>query len=642
MTTATQTPEHTDVIHERASIQIELGRLSLSDRNVRKTATGKTDDKELQASIASQGVLQNLVVAPEGKNKFGVIAGGRRLKALHALLAQKAVDKRYLVPCVIVEDESEITAVSLAENITQLPMHPADQYEAFHQLAEQGKAVGDIAALYGVGKQTVAKRLKLGQLAPAILDAYRADKIRHDEVIAYTVCEDHEKQLACFKHCGQRAWAGEIRRWLLGEAVSTDTGIGRFVGAAAYKKAGGAVSQDLFDSKTYLTDTALVRQLAEDKLTKEAAELQADEPGWLWVKSSLDGRQDTGHVVELAQTYIGVPDELNESLAAAQQEFESLDEWNMGNDDTLPEGYADEDAIYDRIGEIEHELDELEEQRDTYLGHTDEQRAYSGCFVTLGHSGEVRIQRGIAHVSDIPKSTADVDSPADGEAVKPVEQDAELSFSKSLEAYLKQRRQHAGKATLLQNPKLALDLLLFFQCIQLIDGAGWRAARYATSIGAHAVASETASGDTKSDKAAEEVDAYRSSLNLSWAKHEDDGAAFAAFMSLSKREKDKLGTFCAMASLQVDVRGRGSLVDAVLDGIEVDHRSYWTPTKDNYFCRRTRKQLLAEFGPVFGDEWLVQHDKLKKDDLITLLHGQFNADENQQDERTASWIPDAF
>ncbi|MEM1154174.1 MAG: ParB/RepB/Spo0J family partition protein, partial [Pseudomonadota bacterium] len=633
---------HTDVIHERASIQIELGRLSLSERNVRKTATGKSDDKALQASIASQGVLQNLVVAPEGKNKFGVIAGGRRLKALHALLAEKTVTRSYLVPCVIVEDESEITAASLAENITQLPMHPADQYEAFYQLAEQGRAVGDIAALYGVGKQTVAKRLKLGQVAPAILDAYRAGKIRHDEVIAYTVCEDHEKQLACFKHCGQRAWAGEIRRWLLGEAVSTDTGIGRFVGAAAYKKAGGAVSQDLFDSKTYLMDTALVHQLAEDKLAKVAKKLQEDEPGWLWVKSSLDGRQDTSPVVELEETYIGVPDELNESLAAAQQEFESLDEWNMSNDDALLEGYEDGEAIYDRLDTLERELDELEEQRDTYLGHTEEQRAYSGCFVTLGHNGDVRIQRGIAHVSDIPKTTADDESPTDGEVVTPVEQGTELSYSKNLEAYLKRRRQHAAKATLLKNPKLAQDLLLFFQCIQLIDGVGWRAGRYATSIRAHAVASETASGDTKEDKAAEEIDAFHSSLNLAWAKHEDDAAAFDAFMSLSKREKDKLGTFCAMASLQVDVRGRGSLVDAVLDGIEVDHRSYWTPTKDNYFSRRTRKQLLAEFGPVFSDDWLVHHGKLKKADLDTLLHGQFNAKEDQQDERTASWMPDAF
>ncbi|MEM1155333.1 MAG: ParB/RepB/Spo0J family partition protein [Pseudomonadota bacterium] len=551
MTTATQTTEHTDVIHERASIQIELGQLSLSERNVRKTVTGKTDDKELQASIASQGVLQNLVVAPEGKNKFGVIAGGRRLKALHALLAEKAVSKKYLVPCVIVEDASEITAVSLAENITQLPMHPADQYEAFAQLAEQGRAVGDIAALYGVGKQTVAKRLKLGQVTPTILDAYRAGKIRHEEVMAYTVCEDHEKQLACFKHCGQRAWSGAIKNWSLDEAVSTHTGIGRFVGAAAYKKAGGAVSQDLFDSKTYLMDTALVHQLAEDKLAKVAKKLHKDEPSWLWVKSSLEARQDSDFVVELEPTYIDVPEQLDQSIAAVNAELEPLNEWSYGDLDNLSEGYTDGDSLYDRIDTLERELDTLEEQRDTYLGHTDEQRAYSGCYVTLAHNGDIRIQRGIANVNDIPKATANDDGSEDGAldstTVEPAEEGVALDYSKNLEAYLKQRRQHAGKATLLKNPKLAQDLLLFFQCIQLIDGIGYRGGRFATSIAAHAVFSETAAGDTKDDKAAEEIDAFRSSLNLSWAKHEDDGAAFEAFMSLSKREKEKLGTFCAMA-----------------------------------------------------------------------------------------------
>ena len=57
---------------------IPLNQLSLSPRNVRKVATSTTDDAELLASIRENGIKQNLVVYPSGKNKFHVDAGGRR------------------------------------------------------------------------------------------------------------------------------------------------------------------------------------------------------------------------------------------------------------------------------------------------------------------------------------------------------------------------------------------------------------------------------------------------------------------------------------------------------------------------------------------------------------------------------------
>ena len=56
---------------------IPLSKLVVSTKNVRKTMPDKDADKRLMASIASQGVLQNLVVVPQGRGKFAVWWSGK-------------------------------------------------------------------------------------------------------------------------------------------------------------------------------------------------------------------------------------------------------------------------------------------------------------------------------------------------------------------------------------------------------------------------------------------------------------------------------------------------------------------------------------------------------------------------------------
>ena len=47
-------------------------------------------------------------------------------------------------------DGEDAAEISLAENIVRLPMHPADQFEAFKALADDGKGPEEIAARFGV------------------------------------------------------------------------------------------------------------------------------------------------------------------------------------------------------------------------------------------------------------------------------------------------------------------------------------------------------------------------------------------------------------------------------------------------------------------------------------------------------------
>ena len=70
---------------------IPLSQLELSPENVRKTPASGSALAELTASIAAHGLIGSLVVqsgapGPNGAGRYPVIAGGRRLAALNALV----------------------------------------------------------------------------------------------------------------------------------------------------------------------------------------------------------------------------------------------------------------------------------------------------------------------------------------------------------------------------------------------------------------------------------------------------------------------------------------------------------------------------------------------------------------------------
>src|SRR5690606_22791318 len=114
-------------------------------------------------SIARRGLIQSLHVRPEldaeGKETgaFEVPAGGRRYRALELLVKQKRLNKSAPVPCVVSEAGGDILIdeVSLAENIERAPLHPLDQFRAFHGLREKGMGEEEIAAAFFVDVKVV-------------------------------------------------------------------------------------------------------------------------------------------------------------------------------------------------------------------------------------------------------------------------------------------------------------------------------------------------------------------------------------------------------------------------------------------------------------------------------------------------------
>ncbi|TDY15787.1 ParB-like nuclease family protein [Paraburkholderia sp. BL6665CI2N2] len=166
----TETGLETNFGNETRIEYVPYGLLCRSPSNVRRKAP--TGIEELAITIEAKGLMQNLVVhAIKGsrakKPKLGVCAGQRRLAALDLLFAQGKIASDHPVPVKVVS-EAEAVAASLLENQHET-MHPADQCEAFRMLAEEGRSVEYIAALFRISHLMVRRRLKLANVSPSCL-----------------------------------------------------------------------------------------------------------------------------------------------------------------------------------------------------------------------------------------------------------------------------------------------------------------------------------------------------------------------------------------------------------------------------------------------------------------------------------------
>ena len=613
---------------------IQLKQLTVSPANVRVLSAHKAQDKELISGIKSMGVLQNLVVVPTKKNQYEVVAGGRRLAALKTLLKDKAIDDDYPVPCLVKDKKTNVTELSLAENIQRVAMHPADQFIAFSKLIDEGQSTSDIAQRFGVSKKTVEKRLALGRVAPKLMEYYRKDKINLDSLMAFTITNDHERQLACYKelNSNHRLWEHEIRRWLMGESITTHKGLGKFVGKAAYVKAGGAVSNDLFQETTYLLDTALVTELAEKKLQKEADKLKKE--GWKWVELDAHDNCDTEKYVRLQPQLQGVPTKISKAIDDLIEESKKREQdaeirgFNDNEEDEL-------DLLYDNIYTLECERDEK------YLGFTKQQKAYSGCVVTIDFHGTLSILYGLALPEDVPqpKNSSDdnTNETTAGIEGNPQQKTVSQALTNDLQVY----RQEAVKAVLLTDSKAAKDVLNYSLCLQMLSQNSWTSSTLINSSFSP-VDANTSLDDIKQYKAHQEIQEARNALNTEWLAIEDKGEQFKAFRALSEDEKDKLMTFCVAESLTIDVRGSEPAQEALIEQIVVPFAEYWRPTKDNYFKRLSKDQLFSQFESIRSKDWVDIHDDMKKSHVVESMENWFAIEPDNAEDPRITWLPEQF
>ena len=463
---------------------ISLARLSLSPANARRTGAGAGIDA-LAASIQAHGLLQSLVVRPrlgsggQATGRYEVVAGGRRLAALKLLAKRRRIGKGSAIACRVLDgDAASGCEASLAENVVRQDMHPADQFEAFAGLHQDGAGLGieDIAARFGLSAHTVRQRLRLAVLSPVLVQAYRDEALTLDHLTAFAVTQDQAAQERVF---GQlQPWQRHpdtIRRLLTQALVPTTDRRAVFVGLEAYQAAGGTVQRDLFseDRGGWIADPVLLERLVAERMEREAEAVRAE--GWRWVVVGQDAAMACFRLRRVGPDTVALSeaDEARRSELAAR--YDQLAEPYDGHDDTLPE------AVAAALDAIERELSELDALTRAYRV---EDVARAGASLTVAQDGTLRIERGFVRPEDEARpesmTPAANGSEADGtgeaeareepaeeadDAVTPIRGGAEPedkapALSGALLAELEAQRTAGLQAAIAGQPELALRVLL--------------------------------------------------------------------------------------------------------------------------------------------------------------------------------------
>ena len=135
---------------------------------------------ELADSIREHGVIQPLIVSPNGNGQYTLIAGERRLKASRQAELEK-------VPVVIREvSDQQSLEWALIENVQRADLSPLEEAEAYHQLTDEfGLSHAAIAKQVGKSRVAITNRLRLRKLSEKVKVA----------LIDKTISEGHARAL---------------------------------------------------------------------------------------------------------------------------------------------------------------------------------------------------------------------------------------------------------------------------------------------------------------------------------------------------------------------------------------------------------------------------------------------------------------
>ena len=643
---------------EAAIREIPLCRLALAPENVRKTPPDENAQAQLLASIEAHGLLKNLVARPDdpdadGVERFAVVAGGRRLTALQALAENGTLHADHPVPCKIAAN-GDAVELSLAENVSYLPMHPADHVVAFSELARSGATVAAIAARFGVTERLVEQRLRLGNAAPQLLDAYRAETIDLDTLKAFAVTTDHDRQRAVFERVtsqGYRPTAWQVKRLLTEERVPAGTAIARFVGVDAYETAGGSVLRDLFadeyENGVWLEDPKLLTELATQRLVVAAAELSTR---WKWAEAMLE--------VDWSATarYGRIHPEPSEPTDAESAELEKL-RTRHDNLATLDEHewtdelIAEDEAIEARLEAIELAVDE----RATFRA---EDFAMAGCIATVGRDGTLQVIQGLVKPEDMPKEPAGADatngrdagtgagattnsgsrvdgpamttpiaSPPDPRAKARTDAGVGIGLADDLRAI----RTALVKAHLANDFEAAFDLVVF-QMVRAVFARGYTASWHALDIAFNETAERPSNRANDDGFAAwspgEAMLADWSGLPFEWMEGDDDAACFAALRALPRADKERLfaaavaRTVKGQLAFEHDARPE---LEATVARLGIDFAKHVRPTADMLWSRIKKSRILDIARETLGAAWASTRAKYKKADLASSVEAAFAA-----------------
>jgi ParB family chromosome partitioning protein len=561
---------------------------------------------------------------------FVTIGEGRRLAQL-LRVKRKEIKKTEPIRCVI-DTANDPFEISLDENVTRAAMHPADQYEAFRELAEnRGLGAEEIAARFGVTAQVVRQRLRLGAVSPKLMQVYRDGGLTLDQLMAFAITGDHARQEQVYEGLGYNKEPWIIRRELTKANVPATDRRAIFIGREAYTEAGGTIIRDLFteDRGGFYEDAALLDQLVIEKLEGIARQVQEAE-SWKWSDVHIDYPHGNGMRRVYPQP-VELSGEDETAYAAAKEEYDRLTTECEGTDDDLPPD------VDERFAELEAEIERIDAKRHAY---DPDDIARGGVYVVLSHDGEARIERGFIRPEDEqpePEEAEDGETVIDGVRVNgdgEVIEDSEHEDGDHVSALdaegeeaeedgkplsdllirdLTAHRTLGLRVALGEQPDIALIAVTHALAAQTFyRGAEAHVLEIRPNsphLAGHADGIEdTAAAKTLADR------------HEAWASDMPRDVADLWGFIAGLDQASVLALFAHCASLTVNAvrlpwehrpRARQSS-DRLATALALDMTAYWTPTVRSYFGRVTKAHILEAVREVLSDEAADRIASMKK------------------------------
>lgn len=168
--------------------RIPLDRLQPNRRQPR----GRFDEEslaELADSIRSQGLVQPIVVTPEGDGTYTIIAGERRFRAA----GRAGLDE---IPAVVrqVDDDRELLEMALVENLQRADLGPLEEAGAFHSLAEEfGLSHEEIGRRVGKSRAAISNSLRLLKLPEEVRELLASGELTAGQARPLVTVDDEEE-----------------------------------------------------------------------------------------------------------------------------------------------------------------------------------------------------------------------------------------------------------------------------------------------------------------------------------------------------------------------------------------------------------------------------------------------------------------
>ena len=604
---------------------VPLSRLVISPNNPRKTPPSDHERAAMAASLASVGLIYPLILDHHDAraDTIGVVAGGRRLIGFQDLAAEGRILPDHPVACYTLPEGSDPTEIGLIENTMRAALHPADQFESFHQLAEKGMSLDTIAERFSVSRRTVEKRLLLARVAPELLEAYRAEEMSLKALEAFTLSADHDQQRRVWEAAQQHSDWNDYRSRFVHKALTDDRlpathPLARYATIKKYKAAGGRISEDLFAENandTYLDDVDIVMQVASERLEKHAARLRKR---WGWVETSTEstdyrvleryGRIEPQPTEEEAARLVAIADRLDEIYQAEDLTPELNEETHTLRNESI--------AIRRTVGE--RPLD-------------DAACAKAGCLITIEHGGRARVHEGLVRPEDLPPI-----NPAEGNGSPeapylPRNARTATFYSDRHADLLRSVRTAAVQAKLACSFQVCFDIVLYEFASQLLPHRSPSASRRALSLTVKPVNPLPGVDRDEAYGAATALHAdivgeLEQALPVHCVENESTDLDFRALANLDPEQKQAVFTYCvsrlAPHQLSFDDRATAAL-EAAIELLDIEPHAVFRPTASLFWSRMRKNQILVIADEVIGPSWVEKHRRDRKSDLAVFMEQVF-------------------